>query len=194
MKFRSFVARFLAEETSNEISIYNFKLNNMKFAYLKTMAVGIITLTSIASFTTAYNGPKEDLFHCEVPCGIYEDSLRISLITEHITTIEKSMNQINELSSADKPNYNQLVRWINNKDEHASKIQEIVSQYFLHQRIKLTDPEDNTAYVKDQRHLELLHQMSVYSMKSKQTTDLAYITKLRQTLLKFEQAYFHSHN
>ena len=158
------------------------------------MLAGIITLSSIAAFTTVYNSPKDEIFHCEIPCGIYEDSLRISLISEDITTIEKSMNQINKLSSADKPNYNQLVRWVNNKDEHASKIQEIVSQYFLHQRIKLTAPEDKNAYVRYQRHLELLHQMSVYSMKSKQTTDLTYVVKLRQTLLKFEQAYFHTHN
>ena len=32
--------------------------------------------------------------HCEIPCGIYDDELRISMLNEHITTIEKSMNQI----------------------------------------------------------------------------------------------------
>ena len=165
----------------------------MKISHLKTAAV-IITLSSVAAFTTNYNSSKKGFFHREVPCGIYEDSLRISLISEHITTIEKSMNQITELSAAEKPNYNQLVRWVNNKDEHASKIQEIVSQYFLHQRIKITDPSDEELFAKYQNHLELLHQMSVYAMKSKQTTDLAYITKLRETLSKFEGAYFHAHD
>ena len=29
--------------------------------------------------------------HCEIPCGIYDDAMRITMIQEHITTIEKSM-------------------------------------------------------------------------------------------------------
>ena len=47
--------------------------------------------------------------HCEVPCGIYGDSLRISLIREHSSTIEKAMNQINEISKSDSPNYLSLI-------------------------------------------------------------------------------------
>lgn len=131
--------------------------------------------------------------HCEIPCGIYADSVRITLIREHITTIEKSMTQIEEISNSSKPNYNQLVRWVVNKEEHAVKIQDIVSQYFLHQRIKPVDDSDAEAYAKYQKHLELLHKMLVYSMKCKQTTDLAFIENLRSTVADFEKAYFHKH-
>jgi nickel superoxide dismutase len=131
--------------------------------------------------------------HCEIPCGIYGDSLRIDLIEEHIRTVEKSMNKINELSNAEDKNYNQLVRWIDNKEDHANKIQDIVSQYFLHQRIKPVDPENEAAYDKYVKHLSLLHEILVYAMKAKQTTDLKYIDKLRETVDKFEDAYFHSH-
>lgn len=131
--------------------------------------------------------------HCEIPCGIYADSVRISLIQEHITTIEKSMNQIEELSKSETINYNQLVRWVNNKEEHAKKIQEIVSQYFLHQRIKVVEEDQKEAYAKYQLHLGLLHKMLVYSMKCKQTTDLGYIEKLRSTVADFEKVYFHKH-
>jgi len=73
--------------------------------------------------------------HCEIPCGIYDDQLRTQLIAEHATTIEKSMKQIMELSKADPVNYNQLVRWVSNKEDHATEIQQIVSQYFMTQRI-----------------------------------------------------------
>lgn len=136
---------------------------------------------------------QKSFAHCEIPCGIYADSVRITLIKEHITTIEKSMNQIEEISQSSKPNYNQLVRWVNNKEEHAMKIQEIVSQYFLHQRIKIVDETQKEAYEKYQKHLGLLHKMLVYSMKCKQTTDLAFIQNLRTTVADFEKAYFHSH-
>ncbi len=128
--------------------------------------------------------------HCEIPCGIYGDSVRIALLYEHIETIEKSMNQINELSKSENPDYNQLVRWVMNKEEHAKKMQEIVSQYFLHQRVKITSSADEEAYRKYVKQLELLHHISVFAMKSKQSTDLSIIDTLREKLHLFEHAYF----
>jgi len=128
--------------------------------------------------------------HCEIPCGIYEDSLRISIIKEHITTIEKSMNQVNELSAEPAANINQLVRWVNNKESHAEEIQQIVSQYFLHQRVKIADVKDLMAVQKYQAQLSSLHEVLVYAMKSKQTSDLQFIEKMRASVSKFEKSYF----
>lgn len=145
-------------------------------------------LTLIASFL--FIGTINANPHCEVPCGIYEDSLRISIIKEHITTIEKAMNQVNELSGEPAANINQLVRWVNNKESHAEEIQEIVSQYFLHQRVKIADAKDLMAVQKYQAQLSSLHEILVYAMKSKQTTDLQFIEKMRASVEKFEKAYF----
>jgi nickel superoxide dismutase len=131
--------------------------------------------------------------HCEVPCGIYDDSVRVALIYEHISTIEKAMNNIIELTQDTNPNYNQLIRWVMNKESHAEKLQEIVSQYFLHQRIKITDPADTEKYDKYVKSLTLLHEMLVFAMKTKQTTDLSFIEKLRETVHSFEEVYFHEH-
>lgn len=137
---------------------------------------------------------REDAYaHCEIPCGIYGDSLRIQEIDEHITTIEKSMNQIKELSDASDKNYNQLIRWVTNKEEHAKKIQDIVSQYFLHQRIKPVDPANTQQYEKYINRLVLLHKLQIYAMNAKQTTDLEFVDKLRNTLHQFADAYFHKH-
>ena len=69
--------------------------------------------------------------HCEIPCGIYGDEMRIQMILENITTIEKSMQQITSIEQEKPLNSNQLVRWIMNKEKHADDLQEIVSQYFL---------------------------------------------------------------
>ncbi len=157
----------------------------MKFKKTVTAASLIILLIGL--------GNGKTFAHCEIPCGIYADSVRITLIKEHIKTIEKSMNQIEKISQSETPNYNQLVRWVNNKEEHAKKIQEIVSQYFLHQRIKIVDEGQKEAYGKYQTNLVLLHKMLVYSMKCKQTTDLGFIKKLSATIADFEKAYFHKH-
>ncbi len=137
-------------------------------------------------------GYKTSFAHCEIPCGIYDDEMRIHMIKENLLTIEKSINAINELSKAEKSPlvYNQLVRWIDNKEEHAKKIQEIVWQYFLTQRVKPVDKKDLKKYKAYLRKLELLHQLSFYAMKVKQSTDLKYVDKLRELLEEFEEAYF----
>jgi nickel superoxide dismutase len=128
--------------------------------------------------------------HCEIPCGIYHDELRIELIREHIETIEKSMSQIVELSKSTPLNYNQLVRWIDNKEEHADQIQEIVSQYFMTQRVKTAEAKDAAAYGKSVEQITLLHAMLVEAMKAKQTTDPAAVEKLKVLTGQFYEAYF----
>ena len=136
---------------------------------------------------------KQAKAHCEIPCGIYGDSVRVALIYEHISTIEKSMKMIIKLSEAEKPDYNQLVRWVMNKEEHAKKIQDIVSQYFLHQRIKPKSDSDDAAYRKYVKQLESLHHILIFAMKSKQGTDLNVIEKMRDKVHIFEHAYFANH-
>ena len=121
--------------------------------------------------------------HCEIPCGIYDDHARIHMIEENITTIEKSMKSIRELQAAKPTNNNQLVRWVMNKEKHADAIQEIVTQYFMTQRIK----PDTKDYDKK---LGLLHKMLISAMKCKQTTDIAHVNTLRSLLTQFQAIYF----
>ncbi len=123
--------------------------------------------------------------HCEIPCGIYDDKMRITLLEEHIATIEKSMGKITELQ--DGKNHNQLIRWVMNKEEHANQFQEIVTQYFLTQRIKVDAKEYG-------RKLELLHQMLVFAMKCKQSTDFQNTKKLKELVQEFDKLYFAPHS
>jgi nickel superoxide dismutase len=121
--------------------------------------------------------------HCQMPCGIYNDQLRVKMIEEDATTIEKAMKNITNLSHQSPVNYNQLVRWVTTKEAHAAKIQEVVSQYFMAQRIALNADHYNEKLAK-------LHQILVYAMKCKQTTDLANVYKLREALHDFSTLYF----
>lgn len=148
-----------------------------------------LTFVTLALLLAVLFVPKFASAHCQVPCGIYDDSTRFDLMNEHVTTIEKSMNQINELSADMAKNANQVVRWVNNKEDHADQFTEIVTYYFLAQRIKVVAP-DNDHYAAYQKNLELLHQMIVTSMKCKQTTDLANVEKLRSLIKEFETSYF----
>jgi len=128
--------------------------------------------------------------HCEIPCGIYHDEIRIALIYEHITTIEKAMTKITELSEAEKVDYMTITRWTMAKEDHANKIQHEVTQYFITQRVKLPEVTEGAEYDKYQKQLASLHQLIVFAMKAKQTTDKQYIEKLRTALAQFEEVYF----
>lgn len=127
--------------------------------------------------------------HCQIPCGIYGDDARFDVLREHIATVEKSMKQITELS-AGEGNVNQAVRWVQNKDKHADEIAHIVTYYFMAQRLKLPEQSDAKAVAVYTHKLRLLHELLVYSMKAKQTTDLENVAKLKASLAHFENAYY----
>jgi nickel superoxide dismutase len=145
--------------------------------FMPVLAVTVLAIVGWVSLAGA---------HCEIPCGIYNDEMRIQMLKEHIETIEKSMKQIVELSAATPMNTNQVVRWVNNKDKHADEIQHIVTQYFMTQRVKPADMKDQ-AYLKK---LTLLHAMLFQAMRAKQTTDLQHVEKLRTLVDEFHEAYF----
>ncbi len=142
----------------------------------KQLSVLIILCSSL--FLLAGKG----FSHCEIPCGIYDDETRMTLIEEHAATIEKSMTQITELEKGG--NANQLVRWVSNKEHHANELQHIVTQYFMTQRIKFDTPDYD-------KKLAALHKMLVYAMQCKQTTDTANVDMLRQAAEEFHKLYFH---
>jgi nickel superoxide dismutase len=128
--------------------------------------------------------------HCQVPCGIYDDETRFTMLAEHITTIEKSMNEIIRLSAEGEKNYNQIVRWVNNKDTHADEFSDIITYYFMAQRVTPVEEGLTEAFRDYQRKVSQLHGMLVYAMKAKQTVDLAHVEKLRSLLAEFRTAYF----
>lgn len=127
--------------------------------------------------------------HCEIPCGIYGDRMRIDMLYENIRTVEKSMASIGEGSHADAQAANQLVRWIHNKEQHAEAIQEIVDQYFLRQRVKFVaaGEEGRERYL---AQLTSLHQLTVEAMKAKQTVDPAHVAAMRELVDRFASHYF----
>ena len=133
-------------------------------------------LTIMALFCTA--AAFSVYAHCQVPCGIYDDQARVLMMEEHVKTITKAMEQIEA-----GQNDNQSARWVMTKEDHADEIIDIASNYFLAQRIK--EGMDNY-----EANLKTLHQIIVYSMKSKQTTDVKNAQKLSELIHQLEHDYF----
>jgi nickel superoxide dismutase len=142
-------------------------------------------LTTLATLTLL--PVQTALAHCEVPCGIYADQRRFEQMLEDHTTIAKAITSINELAGMnDAQSKNQLVRWINTKESHATNTQHIIAQYFMTQRIKSTDMAGAEAYTKK---LTAAHAVMVAAMQCKQSTDAATAADLHKAILDFHQAY-----
>ena len=126
--------------------------------------------------------------HCEVPCGIYTDQLRFEQMLEDTKTITKAITSVNDIASGfqqgppDAKTINQMTRWINNKESHATNIQHTVAQYFLTQRIKA----DNESYTKQ---LTAAHKVMVSAMKCKQDSDSATAKTLQESIYDLYRAY-----
>ena len=103
-------------------------------------------LSAISLLLVSFLGSGQAVFaHCQIPCGIYNDHARYQSMVEDSATIEKATTQIIEISEllhADQANrsegdsYNQLVRWVTNKESHADNIISTIADYFLTQRVK----------------------------------------------------------
>ena len=145
--------------------------------------------------TNALNGPANTaaastpapVRHCQIPCGIYGDKMRISMLMEDAATIEKGMKMLAEFDKEESPSKNQIVRWVMNKDTHAQAIQDQVAAYWLAQRIKAPKEGSKDKYHKQ---LELMHGITVAAMKCKQTADTAHVDKMKKLAIEFSGTYF----
>ena len=121
--------------------------------------------------------------HCQVPCGVYTADLRFMQMLEDQTTIEKSSKLILELSNKDDgQSHNQLARWVATKESHASKIQKIIAEYFLTQRIKSSSKNY-------EKLLKGAHSVMVAAMKCKQSTEASAANDLKSSILAFQKIY-----
>ncbi len=157
---------------------------------LPAIAAGVVTAVLL---TTAQ--PRA-LAHCEIPCGIYDDHARIDQMLEDATTVGKSVAEILELNGkTDALSQNQLTRWIDSKEIHATKIQDIIAQYFLNQRVK---PARQGTQAWNDYVMKLVqhHSVMIAAMKTKQTVDPQRVAQLRQAIEAIAVYYpsTHSHS
>ncbi len=160
---------------------------------MKTV-LGLAALTACALAaepSTLPAAPPPAAFHCQVPCGIYGDRMRVDMHMEDAATIVKAMIQIGELSQGhEHGNTNQLVRWTVTKEQHAQAIQDRVASYWLAQRIKAPTDDSTESQAKYHRQLALMHGITVAAMKCKQTTEASHVQRLRELMLEFSATYF----
>ena len=125
--------------------------------------------------------------HCQVPCGIFDDPVRVTLLKEDAATVRKAMVQINELSTAGTAlALNQSTRWIVTKEDAAKNIITTVSEYMLCQRVKKELFETNEEYL---QALGVHHGVLAAAVKTKQVVDAAACDALDHTIADLAPMY-----
>jgi nickel superoxide dismutase len=115
--------------------------------------------------------------HCQVPCGIYGDKQRVEMMREDAATVEKSVKLIRQLAGKrDAQSRNQLVRWVQTKEQHAEKIMRTIADYVMAQKIKPKAGKDYLA--KLGKH----HAVMVAAMKCKQTADPRAVAAMKKAI------------
>ena len=124
--------------------------------------------------------------HCQVPCGIYDDYARVQSMLEDAATVEKAVKMMIELEGkTDAQSQNQMVRWVMNKEDHAQRVIETISDYFLTQRVKPSQKD----YTERLKHH---HAVILAAMKAKQNADLKSAKALKKAIQALE-AYYPEH-
>ena len=125
--------------------------------------------------------------HCQMPCGIYDDPARIAELKEDAQTIRKAVTSMQAMVQDDDTDpllgFNQGARWVVTKDQHAQNIQDVVSYYFLTQRVKAV-PADQSMPGHEHYVQQLMgfHRILVAAMKCKQTVDIANVDELDKAI------------
>ncbi len=114
--------------------------------------------------------------------------MRFEMMLEDTATIAKAIASINEITEGfaqGPPNaktVNQMTRWVNTKETHATNTQHIIAQYFMTQRIKA----DKENYAKQ---LAAAHKVMVCAMKCKQDAAEQTAKDLKAAILDLYRAY-----
>ena len=156
---------------------------------LHTFVIGCLFIVSI-------------LAHCQVPCGIYDDKARLISMLEDTETIRKAVNEIEHIYADHQPlkpnDYNQIVRWVNTKEDHASNIIKTLTEYFILQvsffsfflPIKDFLTEIKRVNIGESEKLVDYHTAMKYSLLCKQTVEIKKVDQLAQQILKLGRKYY----
>ena len=106
---------------------------------------------------------------------------------EDATTVAKAVDEMGKLAGeiskqATPLAINQASRWVATTDDHATRIQHTIAQYFMTQRIK-PDAENYAT------QLKAAHAVMLAAMKAKQDASAEKADALRESILELYRAY-----
>lgn len=186
--------RFLATTTAWASS--SSSSQEARHVMMVATAAAAVGLTLLSSSSSSNNNSHKTYNHCQVPCGIFDDPGMVMELQQAVMTIRKAMAQTQalvgssstaETTLADEAlAVNQAVRWINVKEEHASKIITLVAEYCLCQRVK------RPLFATDEEYWQALqthHMVMQAAMKTKQSVSPIDVDALQVAVMELAKMY-----
>ncbi len=145
-------------------------------------SVRLSRILSTFVLLAAWNAPRV-WAHCQVPCGIFDDNMKLMSLIQDADTVIKAVTEIQKLEGkTDAQSVQQMVRWVNNKESHAQAIISSITDYYLTQRVKASQDDYQERLVKH-------HTAMVAAMKAKQSAGPEAAQALKDALAALEVYY-----
>lgn len=117
--------------------------------------------------------------HCQMPCGIYHDDMVYDQIDQYVETVYKGITVLNESKFTTPKERNEFVRWVNEKETSSNEAANLITVYFLQQKIK--PGEDDTV-----KRITSAHKLLFLLVAIKQNSDLEYVKQFNEEWEKFK--------
>lgn len=108
--------------------------------------------------------------HCQMPCGIFDDTLVFKYIDQYIETMQKAVVELNDIGNSTAKDRAQFTRWVMLKEKESDLTANLITTYFLQQAI--TPGKEGS----DEKTLAA-HRLLFLLVKIKQNTDATYVNK-----------------
>lgn len=117
--------------------------------------------------------------HCQMPCGIYHDDMVYDQIDQFVETVYKGISVLNESKFSTPKERNEFVRWVEEKEKCCNEAAQLITIYFLQQKIKPGESDTMT-------RLTSAHKLLFMLVAIKQNTDLEFVKQFNQEWEKFK--------
>lgn len=117
--------------------------------------------------------------HCQMPCGIYHDDMVFDQIDQYVETVVKGITVLEDSKFKTIRERNEFIRWVMEKEKSSNDVAELITTFFLQQKIK--PGEEDTP-----ERLASAHRLLFLLVKIKQNADLKVVYDFYQEWEKFK--------
>jgi nickel superoxide dismutase len=139
------------------------------------MIIRILILSGLCFLVNAVQGNA----HCQMPCGIYHDDMVYDQIDQFVETVYKAIAIMNQNKNATPKDRNEFVRWVIQKEKSCNETAELISYYFLQQKIKPGEPDT-------EKRLIAAHKLLFGLVAIKQNSDLEFVKSFNNDWEEFK--------
>ncbi len=125
------------------------------------------------------SNPSTLTAHCQMPCGIYHDAMIYDLIDQYAETMAKAVTVMNQSKFETVREKNEFVRWVMEKEKESNDTSQLITSFFLQQKIKSGEADT-------QKRTESAHKLLCLIVAIKQNADIKIVESFTEEWEKFK--------